>query len=118
MTKMKGIMGPDLPHAENGATDPGVPSTDLAAGKSVAEIFGEIVWLMTQDAELKQLPSPELEWLVMPPILLRQFRVFYKAAQSASGGNGAPVRGTRSTGAKLHGMTLDALKASSGFQPL
>jgi cytolysin-activating lysine-acyltransferase len=48
-----------------------------AAGKTVAAILGEIVWLMSQSAEFKHYLIADLEWLVMPPILLRQFRLFY-----------------------------------------
>lgn len=45
--------------------------------KTIAAVLGEIVWLMSQSAEFKQYLISDLEWLVMPPILLRQFRLFY-----------------------------------------
>jgi cytolysin-activating lysine-acyltransferase len=48
-----------------------------AADKTVAAVLGEIVWLMSQSAEFKQYLIADLEWLVMPAILLRQFRLFY-----------------------------------------
>lgn len=49
-----------------------------AADKTVAAVLGEIVWLMGQSAEHKQATIADLEWMVMPAILLRQFRLFYK----------------------------------------
>lgn len=56
---------------------------DPTAGKTVAEIFGEIVWLMTQNAETKEMPIKELERLVMPPIMLRQFHITYAPVGAA-----------------------------------
>jgi hemolysin-activating ACP:hemolysin acyltransferase len=50
---------------------------DPVAGKSVAQIFGEIVWLMTQDKDARELSIKDLEHLVMPGILLRQFHIQY-----------------------------------------
>jgi cytolysin-activating lysine-acyltransferase len=49
--------------------------------KTVAQVLGEIVWLMTQSPRHKAIPLGDLEWLVMPAILLRQFRIFYKGEQ-------------------------------------
>jgi cytolysin-activating lysine-acyltransferase len=51
------------------------------APKTVAQVMGEITWLMTQSPRHKAIPLGDLEWLVMPAILLRQFRVFYKGEQ-------------------------------------
>jgi cytolysin-activating lysine-acyltransferase len=53
------------------------------APKTVSQILGEIVWLMTQSPRHKSIALGELEWLVMPAILLRQFRIFYKGEQPA-----------------------------------
>jgi cytolysin-activating lysine-acyltransferase len=47
------------------------------AGKKVSEVLGEIVWLMSQSALHKQFFISDLEWLVMTPVLLQQFRLFY-----------------------------------------
>ena len=44
-------------------------------------MLGEIAWLMTQSPRHKVIPIGDLEWLVMPAILLRQFRIFYKGEQ-------------------------------------
>ena len=47
----------------------------------VSQVLGEITWLMTQSPRHKAIPLGDLEWLVMPAILLRQFRIFYKGEQ-------------------------------------
>jgi cytolysin-activating lysine-acyltransferase len=49
--------------------------------KTVAQVLGEIIWLMTQSPRHKATALGDLEWLVMPAILLRQFRIFYKGQQ-------------------------------------
>jgi cytolysin-activating lysine-acyltransferase len=49
--------------------------------KTVAQVLGEITWLMTQSPRHKVIPFGDLEWLLMPAILLRQFRIFYKGEQ-------------------------------------
>jgi cytolysin-activating lysine-acyltransferase len=49
--------------------------------KTVAQVLGEITWLMTQSPRHKVMPIGDLEWLVMPAILLRQFRIFYQGEQ-------------------------------------
>ena len=49
--------------------------------KTVSQVLGEITWLMTQSPRHKAIPLGDLEWLVMPAILLKQFRIFYKGEQ-------------------------------------
>jgi cytolysin-activating lysine-acyltransferase len=49
--------------------------------KTVAQVLGEITWLMTQSPRHKAIPLSDLEWLVMPALLLRQFRIFYSGEQ-------------------------------------
>jgi cytolysin-activating lysine-acyltransferase len=49
--------------------------------KTVAQVLGEITWLMTQSPRHKSIPLGDLEWLLMPAILLRQFRIFYQGEQ-------------------------------------
>ena len=51
------------------------------APKTVSQVLGEITWLMTQSPRHKAIALGDLEWLVMPAILLRQFRIFYKGEQ-------------------------------------
>jgi cytolysin-activating lysine-acyltransferase len=49
--------------------------------KTVAQVLGEITWLMTQSPRHKAMPLGDLEWLLMPAILLRQFRIFFQGEQ-------------------------------------
>ena len=64
------------PSKNGGAAAPGE-----AAPKTVAQVMGEITWLMTQSPRHKAMALGDLEWLVMPALLLRQFRIFYKGEQ-------------------------------------
>lgn len=45
--------------------------------KKTSEVLGEITWLMSQSPLHKRLFIQDLEWFVMTPILLQQFRLFY-----------------------------------------
>ena len=65
---------------------------DPVAGKTVAEILGEIVWLMTQDPSARDLPIREIERLVMPAILLRRFHIEYVARGAGTGAAPMPIR--------------------------
>lgn len=58
-------------------TQPGTKTVDPVAGKTVAEILGEIVWLMTQDPVGREMKVAEIEALVMPAILARRFHIKY-----------------------------------------
>jgi cytolysin-activating lysine-acyltransferase len=49
--------------------------------KTVSQVLGEITWLMTQSPRHRSIPLGDLEWLLMPAILLKQFRIFYKGEQ-------------------------------------
>jgi cytolysin-activating lysine-acyltransferase len=49
--------------------------------KTVAQVLGEIIWLMTQSPRHKAVPLGDLEWLLMPAILLQQFQIFYRGEQ-------------------------------------
>jgi cytolysin-activating lysine-acyltransferase len=56
--------------------------TAAAAGKAgakptVSHILGELTWLLSQSPAHKHFAIGDLEWLVMPAILLEQFRVFH-----------------------------------------
>ena len=46
--------------------------------ETVAGVLGQITWLMSQSSEHKTLFVTDLEWLVMPAIVLKQFKMFYK----------------------------------------
>ncbi len=66
-------------HAGNGHHT-GAAATQ-GAPKTVSQVLGEITWLMTQSPRHKALTLADLEWLVMPAVLLQQFRIFYKGEQ-------------------------------------
>lgn len=73
----------------DGPTD-GVTETDGSAAaeqappRTVGGALGEIVWLLSQSpAHRHALFLADLEWLVMPPLTLGQYRLFY--------GKGRPV---------------------------
>ena len=68
------------PSANGGATTSGAGQAEPPP-KTVAQVLGEITWLMTQSPRHKAIPLGDLEWLLMPAILLRQFRIFYKGEQ-------------------------------------
>ena len=44
--------------------------------KTVSQVLGEITWLLTQSPVHKQLFIGDLEWFIMPAVLLEQFRIF------------------------------------------
>jgi cytolysin-activating lysine-acyltransferase len=48
---------------------------------TVAHAFGEIVWLMTQSGGYKHHSLADLEWIVMPALLLEQYRIFHEGAR-------------------------------------
>lgn len=56
---------------------PSVAPQHTAADKTVAQMLGEITWLLTQSPIHKQLFVGDLEWFCMPPIMHRTFRMFY-----------------------------------------
>src|SRR4051794_4063218 len=58
-----------------------VPERDALPSKTVSQVLGEITWLMTQSPRHKSIPLGDLEFLLMPAILLKQFRIFYKGEQ-------------------------------------
>lgn len=43
---------------------------------TVSHVFGEITWLLTQSPLHRVLKLSDLEWLVMPALLYRQFYIF------------------------------------------
>jgi cytolysin-activating lysine-acyltransferase len=48
-----------------------------SAPHTVSHMFGEIVWLMSQSPQHKHFSIADLEWMVMPPLLLKQYRLFH-----------------------------------------
>lgn len=53
--------------------------TGAAAGvkPTVSHMLGEVTWIMSQSPAHKHFAIGDLEWMVMPAILLEQFRVFH-----------------------------------------
>jgi cytolysin-activating lysine-acyltransferase len=76
------LSSPNAGSSANGShTAAGYAQSQAEPPKTVAQVLGEITWLMTQSPRHKAIPLGDLEWLVMPAILLRQFRIFYKGEQ-------------------------------------
>ena len=74
------------------------------AAQTVSQVLGEIVWLMSQSPAHKQFFIDDLEWLVMTPIMLQQFRLYYQDAPPAQGGK-------RPIGVVLWGLVSDEVDA-------
>jgi cytolysin-activating lysine-acyltransferase len=53
--------------------------------KTVSHVLGEITWLLSQSPIHKNLFISDLEWMVMPAILLEQFRIFHGPNQRPAG---------------------------------
>ena len=73
---------PAPPKAEASGTAPGpsrVSPREIGPGgkKTVSQVLGEVTWLLTQSPVHKQLFIGDLEWFVMPALLLEQFRMFH-----------------------------------------
>lgn len=49
--------------------------------KTMGNMLGEIVWLMTQSPGHKHFALSDLEWMVMPALLLEQYRIFRNGSQ-------------------------------------
>ena len=49
-------------------------------------MLGEIVWLMSASPVHKGFFISDLEWLVMTPVMLQQFRMYYQNAAPGEGG--------------------------------
>jgi cytolysin-activating lysine-acyltransferase len=57
--------------------DPTNPAASPGGGGiTVSHVLGEITWLLTQSPLHRAMAIGDLEWLVMPPLILRQFYIF------------------------------------------
>jgi len=72
-------------------TDQPPPQTTPFQPKTVSQILGEMVWLLTQSPLHKQMFLADLEWFVMPAIMLEQFRLFYGPAPKIEGATPTPA---------------------------
>jgi cytolysin-activating lysine-acyltransferase len=69
-----------MTQAPNPNAVPGSPFQFAApegSAKTMSAVLGEIVWLMSQSVIHKSFFISDLEWLVMTPVVLNQFRLFY-----------------------------------------
>ena len=48
-------------------------------------VLGHVGWLMTRDAELRDLFINDMEWRIMPPVALNQFKLW--RTETKEGGN-------------------------------
>ncbi|WP_417452081.1 toxin-activating lysine-acyltransferase [Kordiimonas sp.] len=76
-------------NAAQNATENGLNAAPAAPAGTVTgtpatlgQTFGEMVWLLTQSPLHKQLRLADLEWLLMPPLMLGQARIFRAGAQA------------------------------------
>ena len=60
-------------------------STSPSFQRTIGSMMGEIVWLMTQSPIHRKLSLADLEWLVMPPIVLGQYKLFRDENQKPIG---------------------------------
>lgn len=58
------------------AASPARPAAEHAESPTMATLLGEIVWLLTQSPAHRHLFLADLEWAVMPALMLRQIHVF------------------------------------------
>jgi len=49
--------------------------------KTFAALLGEVTWVLSQSPIHRNLKIADLEWLVMPALILQQVRIFYQQAQ-------------------------------------
>jgi cytolysin-activating lysine-acyltransferase len=76
-------------HAEEQAEPSGHLKFDRpapeGAAKTLSQVLGEIVWLMSQSPLHKTMLIADLEWMVMTPVLLQQFRLYYDSGDAKQG---------------------------------
>lgn len=47
-----------------------------ASGIDLTSVLGEVTWLMVNAPDYRHFFLADLEWMILPPILLRQFKLF------------------------------------------
>lgn len=57
-------------------TGPETPQAGAKPVPTVSDVFGQVTWLMTQSKGHRNFFVSDLEWMAMPPLLHRQFRIF------------------------------------------
>ncbi|MEM6682753.1 MAG: toxin-activating lysine-acyltransferase [Pseudomonadota bacterium] len=65
------------------------PQQPSAAGQhpspqhTVSHMLGELTWLLTQSPTHKHFTFADMEWMILPPLMLEQYRVFRGENQPA-----------------------------------
>ncbi len=52
------------------------PKATVTPIRTVSSIIGDMVWLMGQSSGHKYLTLSDLEWMVMPPVLWEQYKIY------------------------------------------
>ena len=60
-----------------GQNAPGQPAPGQVATAGADAALGQVVWLMMNTPAFRHMFLADLEWMVLPPILLGQFRILY-----------------------------------------
>lgn len=67
----------DVSHKTTSVTASAASATPVSTTTPTRDaVIGQVVWLMMQTPIFRHLFLADLEWMVMPPILLSQFRLF------------------------------------------
>jgi cytolysin-activating lysine-acyltransferase len=115
MEALAGFSGPhDAPFTNNSTIAGHAQEQTAPPPKTVSQVLGEITWLMTQSPRHKSLPLGDLEWLLMPAILLRQFRIFYSGEQPVGVGLWALADGLVAKRIDAGDRRLSAVEWKSG----
>lgn len=77
LSKAKGNTSTTTSSKPKGETTPFTQPAPSTANRTVAGVLGEIAWLMTQSPTHKGFFISDLEWMIMVPVMLQQFRLFY-----------------------------------------
>lgn len=83
----------------------GVSAPEGASPPTVSHLLGEMTWLLTQSPLHKALAIGDLEWLVMPALIHRQFYIFRDGEQPV--GLALWAKCTPETAAKLDGGMIE-----------
>ena len=70
---------PSVPKPAEASDKPGENAEPSTAdhSKTLSNILGEIIWMMTRSPNHRYFFISDLEWMVMQPVSLGQFRVFH-----------------------------------------
>ena len=109
--------------ARTAATPAGTPLSAPAPeahARTLAQVLGEIVWLMSQSAIHRQLFISDLEWMVMTPVLLGQFRLYYGEGPRAAGPGSATGQQTAqgSSATASSGQSTEPASSAGGQPPM